>query len=83
MLRILIRPILLLALPTIRSAARRAIFGGLRRQALLDSLKSEEKFLAFIIKVYSKTISTGKLNALRHLHCPPIDLVVYKGSSPA
>ena len=27
------------------------------------------------------TISTGKLNTLRYLHCQPINLVVYKGSS--
>ncbi len=32
---------------------------------------------------YSKsTISTGRLNALRHFHRPPINLVVYEGSSP-
>ena len=29
--------------------------------------------------IYSKTISTGKLNTLRYLHRPPINLVVYKG----
>jgi len=31
--------------------------------------------------ILQSTISTGRLNALRHFHRPPINLVVYKGSS--
>src|SRR3989344_1476543 len=33
-------------------------------------------------KNYSLTISTGRLNPLRDFHRPPINLVIYKGSSP-
>ncbi len=48
------------------------------KEPFIGSSKSKEK----LILIYSKTISTDKLNTLRYLHCPPINLVVYKGFSP-
>ena len=43
-------------------------------------LESEEKIGVLKKIKIPLTISTGKLNALRHLHRPPINLVIYKGS---
>ena len=48
---------------------------GLRRYTKHSSLKSEEKNA----KIYSSTISKGKLNTLLCFHCPPINLVVCQG----
>ena len=35
-----------------------------------------------LVIIYLSTISTGKLNTLQCLHCPPINLVIYKGFHP-
>lgn len=60
----------------IPTESRNTIEGG-NYSELLESTEDREK----LSKIYCLTISTGRLNTLLCFHRPPINLVIFKGSS--